>query len=157
MHAFARTLPLVLAIKGDMKGAERLARSDLPPQVANQNIAYFQALMSQPAYWSQYSPTKYDTPDFSPAPEKEAPKADDGAPLLRAPKPEKKQEPTARPMAKAKVEEVTRASMTPVETPAQPEAAKKDTIESVIEALETPAKTPDENVDGAPLPLTPKH
>ncbi|NWG72651.1 MAG: tetratricopeptide repeat protein [Parvularculaceae bacterium] len=59
-----QNLALVLAINGDMREAERLARSDLPPQVADQNVAYFRQLMTQPAFWQDYAKGA-DTPDFS--------------------------------------------------------------------------------------------
>ena len=44
-----QNLALVLALSGDLSSAERLARSDLPPQVADNNIELFRHLMSQPA------------------------------------------------------------------------------------------------------------
>lgn len=59
-----QNLALVLAINGDMREAERLARSDLPPQIADQNIAYFRQLMTQPAFWQDYAAGAADTPDF---------------------------------------------------------------------------------------------
>ncbi|MEL7027858.1 MAG: hypothetical protein AAGL49_01325 [Pseudomonadota bacterium] len=46
-----QNLALVLGLKGDLAEAERLARADLPPRAADNNIAYFQGLLSQPAYW----------------------------------------------------------------------------------------------------------
>ncbi len=59
---------LVLAIKGDLKEAERLARSDLPPQLADNNIAFFRSLMSQPAYWQDLAEIDFDAPAFDPTP-----------------------------------------------------------------------------------------
>lgn len=48
-----QNLALVLGFKGRTAEAERLARSDLPPRIADNNAAYFRALVSQPAYWDQ--------------------------------------------------------------------------------------------------------
>lgn len=79
-----QNLALVLALKGEMSEAERLARSDLPPQVADQNIDYFRALMNQPAYWQEFAADEVETPDFDeePAPKKAA-AAKDPAPILK--------------------------------------------------------------------------
>ncbi len=63
-----QNLALVLAMKGEMREAERLARSDLPPQIADQNIDYFRALMNQPAYWQEYAADNVETPSFDAAP-----------------------------------------------------------------------------------------
>ncbi len=79
-----QNLALVLALSGDMTGAERLARSDLPPKVANNNIDFFRQLMNQPAYWGEYAATDADTPDFDEAP---------AAPLKPQPLPELREEP----------------------------------------------------------------
>ena len=46
-----QNLALVLGLKGDFREAERLSRSDLPPMVAENNIAYYRSLLTQPAYW----------------------------------------------------------------------------------------------------------
>ncbi len=79
-----QNLALVLALSGDLQGAERLARSDLPPRVANNNIDYFRQLMNQPAYWGEYAANNIDTPDFDDAP---------AAPLSPRPMPELREEP----------------------------------------------------------------
>ena len=63
-----QNLALVLALSGDMLGAERLARSDLPPIVADNNVDVFRQLMNQPAYWSEYASGEVDTPVFDGAP-----------------------------------------------------------------------------------------
>ena len=63
-----QNLALVLALSGDMTGAERLARSDLPPIVADNNIDVYRQLMNQPAYWSEYAASDTDTPTFDGAP-----------------------------------------------------------------------------------------
>lgn len=60
---------LVLALGGDTIEAERLARSDLPPQVADGNVAYFQRLVSGPAYWGELRADQIDVPDFGDAPQ----------------------------------------------------------------------------------------
>lgn len=94
-----QNLALVLALSGEMREAERLARSDLPPQVADNNIDFFRQLMSQPAYWGEYAAA--DTPTFDapaapltpqrapelreqPKPEPETPDADEPIALLEA-------------------------------------------------------------------------
>jgi len=79
-----QNLALVLALSGDMTGAERLARSDLPPKVADNNIDFFRQLMNQPAYWGEYAATDVETPDFDEAP---------AAPLKPQPLPELQEEP----------------------------------------------------------------
>lgn len=82
-----QNLALVLALSGDMLAAERLARSDLPPIVADNNVGVYRQLMNQPAYWSEYAAGDTATPDF------------DGAPLAPAspasptPKPRLQEEP----------------------------------------------------------------
>ncbi len=63
-----QNLALVLAMKGEMREAERLARSDLPPQIADQNIDYFRALVSQPAYWQELAADNVETPSFDASP-----------------------------------------------------------------------------------------
>jgi len=101
-----QNLALVLAISGDMQGAERLARSDLPPQVANNNIDYFRQLMNQPAYWGEYAASDVSVPDFDAAPATPmAPKQK----LQEEPKPEEKK-PTGQPIALIEVAPVTNVS-----------------------------------------------
>lgn len=39
-----QNLALLLALKGDLNGAERMARKDLPPEVVRDNVAYFKML-----------------------------------------------------------------------------------------------------------------
>ncbi len=68
-----QNLALVSALKGDLKGAERLARSDLPPQVAENNVAFFQSLLSQPAYWQDFAASSANVPSFETAPANAAP------------------------------------------------------------------------------------
>lgn len=86
-----QNLALVLAMKGEMREAERLARSDLPPQIADQNIDYFRSLMNQPAYWQELAADNVETPTFDAKPVATAPKASAPAPQLKEePKPEEK-------------------------------------------------------------------
>lgn len=59
-----QNLALVLALKGDLAEAERLARSDLPPQIADRNIDYFRSLLNQPAYWQNVAGSTVDVPQF---------------------------------------------------------------------------------------------
>ena len=96
-----QNLALVLAIGGDLNEAERLARSDLPPRVADNNIAFYKQLLNQPAYWGEYASVETDIPTFDepdatlqsiksdpiplpPKPtlkEQNEPETDDGAPI----------------------------------------------------------------------------
>ena len=118
-----QNLALVLAIAGDMNEAERLARSDLPPIVANNTIGVFRQLVNQPAYWGESAAGNVDVPAFDPAP---------GAPLTApqpapaAPAPQLREEPKtependeASPVALIEVAPVTNAAARvepPVET-----------------------------------------
>lgn len=52
--AYARqNLAIVLGLKGNFDEAERLARADLPPNVADANMAYLRNMLSQPALWKR--------------------------------------------------------------------------------------------------------
>ena len=108
-----QNLALVLALSGDMRGAERLARSDLPPQVANNNIDYFRQLMNQPAYWGEYVAADVQTPTFDDAPAAplkgpmpEAPKPQ----LQETPKPQEEEEPNTAPIALIEATPLTNVS-----------------------------------------------
>lgn len=94
-----QNLALVLAIKGDMREATRLARSDLPPQVADENIDYFRSLMTQPAYWQEFAGDNIETPKFDAEPSEQAPAK--AAPLPQLKEEPKKEEakPGAAPIA----------------------------------------------------------
>ncbi len=59
-----QNLALVLSLAGKKDEAERLARSDLPPKVADNNASYYRGLMTQPAYWQGLSADNADLPDF---------------------------------------------------------------------------------------------
>ena len=63
-----QNLALVLAISGDLREAERLARSDLPPIVADNNIGVYRKLVNQPAYWGEYAAATAEIPAFDEAP-----------------------------------------------------------------------------------------
>lgn len=59
-----QNLALVLALSGQRQEAERLARSDLPPAVADQNVTYYQQLVAQPARWQDLNRDNIDLPTF---------------------------------------------------------------------------------------------
>lgn len=59
-----QNLALVLGFKGKTAEAERLARSDLPPVIADNNVAYYQSLVSKPAYWRAASNDNVELPTF---------------------------------------------------------------------------------------------
>lgn len=66
-HADAKVrqnLALVMALRGDLAGAERLARSDLPPQLADNNVEVFRTMLNQPAYWQDFAANGVTAPDF---------------------------------------------------------------------------------------------
>lgn len=48
-----QNLAVVLGLKGNFDEAARVARSDLPPDVAANNIAYLREMLTQPALWKQ--------------------------------------------------------------------------------------------------------
>lgn len=111
-----QNLALVLALAGDMREAERLARSDLPPLVADNNVQFYQQLMNQPAYWGEYASTDVDMPDFDPAPAAPiAPKQAPAPTLREEPKQDKDETEDGAPIALMEVAPVTNASAT-VET-----------------------------------------
>lgn len=60
-----QNLALVLGLAGKHNEAERLARSDLPPRIADNNAAYFRSLVSQPAYWAELNRDNAELPVFS--------------------------------------------------------------------------------------------
>ena len=105
-----QNLALVLALSGEMREAERLARSDLPPQVANNNIDYFRQLMNQPAYWGEYAASSVDVPSFDDAPAAPLTPIPTPKPQLQEqPKPEKKTD-DDQPIALMEVAPVTNVS-----------------------------------------------
>ena len=104
-----QNLALVLAIGGNMKDAERLARSDLPPQVADNNIDFFRSIVNQPAYWDEYAATGVDVPAFEPAPAKPQP-APQPKPQLREEPKKQDDKKDGEPIALIEATPVTRAS-----------------------------------------------
>jgi Flp pilus assembly protein TadD len=63
-----QNLALVLGLSGETEEAERLARSDLPPVVADNNAAYFRNLVAQPAYWGGLTAQNAELPTFDDEP-----------------------------------------------------------------------------------------
>lgn len=120
-----QNLALVLALSGDLSGAERLARSDLPPKVADHNLDVFRQLMNQPAYWGEYAAAGADVPEFdAPA----APLKSEPTPELREePKPEEQEDRSDEPIALFGPTPVTRAS----ETVVPPEPVEEEKIEDL--------------------------
>ncbi|HNR75957.1 MAG TPA: hypothetical protein PKM48_02430, partial [Parvularculaceae bacterium] len=136
-----QNLALVLAIKGEMREAERLARSDLPPQIADQNIDYFRSLMNQPAYWQSLAADNVETPSFD-APTAEAPKPSPKA-ATPSPAPTLKEEP--------KQEE---------NKPSTPVALKEGAATPTNASADAPAPTPlvkESTKDEAPAPMLKDH
>ena len=48
-----QNLAIVLGLKGNFEEASRLARADLPANLADNNIAYIKDMLNQPAMWQQ--------------------------------------------------------------------------------------------------------
>jgi Flp pilus assembly protein TadD len=103
-----QNLALVLALSGEMREAERLARSDLPPLVADNNIQFYRQLMNQPAYWDEYAASGVDVPDFDAAPLTPTPQA----PKLQEQPKEEEQKNDGAPIALFETVPVTNASAT---------------------------------------------
>ena len=103
-----QNLALVLALSGEMREAERLARSDLPPLVADNNIDVYRQLMNQPAYWDQYAAGDIETPKFDDAPA--APLSPTQKPQLREEKKPEETKSDGAPVALIEVAPVTNAS-----------------------------------------------
>ncbi|MEE9329217.1 MAG: tetratricopeptide repeat protein [Parvularculaceae bacterium] len=102
-----QNLALVLGFKGETREAERLARSDLPPQVADNNVNYFRSLLTQPAYWQDLNNDNVEMPSFptsgASVPSKFEPTAiapatpvPEPTRMTPAPKPTKKPEPAPK-------------------------------------------------------------
>ena len=156
-----QNLALVLAINGDMREAERLARSDLPPQIADQNVAYFRQLMTQPAFWQDYASSATETPNFDapkPAAKPSAkPKSTKGAPTPLKEEPKEEAKPT-KPVADAKPATApTNASaivVEPKKTATQSSAPKPATVTPATPASAAGGK-PLTAATGKPAPATP--
>jgi hypothetical protein len=98
-----------------MREATRLARSDLPPQVADQNVDYFRSLMTQPAYWQEYASDNIDAPKFDAAPTEETPANSAPMPQLKE-EPKEKAKPGDAPIALSGATAPTNASTGPAGT-----------------------------------------
>ncbi|NIJ40778.1 Flp pilus assembly protein TadD [Parvibaculum indicum] len=48
-----QNLAVVLGLQGHFEEARRLARADLPPNIAENNISYLKSMLSQPALWEK--------------------------------------------------------------------------------------------------------
>ncbi|WP_428407548.1 tetratricopeptide repeat protein [Hyphococcus sp.] len=126
-----QNLALVLALSGEMREAERLARSDLPPLVADNNIDVYRQLMNQPAYWDQYAASDVETPNFDDVPSAPlSPAAPSPKPQLQEEPKEDEEEADKSPVALMAVEPVTNAS---VSMPAEPASMEPDQMEPGIE------------------------
>lgn len=117
-----QNLALVLALSGDMQGAERLARSDLPPIVADNNIDVYRQLMNQPAYWSEYAASSAETPAFDGAPL--APVSPTQKPRLQEEPKQEEEKSNGAPIALIEAAPLTNASVTAA--PQDPESEDKD-------------------------------
>lgn len=107
-----QNLALVLALSGEMQEAERLARSDLPPIVADNNIDVYRQLMNQPAYWDQYAAGDVETPTFDDVPAAPlGPTTPSAKPQLQEEPKEEKDDAEKAPIALIEVAPVTNASM----------------------------------------------
>lgn len=103
-----QNLALVLALSGEMREAERLARSDLPPIVADNNIDVYRQMMNQPAYWDQYAAGDVEIPNFDDVPA--APLSPSPKPQLREEKKPEQEKSDGAPVALIEVAPVTNAS-----------------------------------------------
>lgn len=121
-----QNLALVLGFNGQTREAERLARSDLPPRIADNNTAYFRALVAQPTYWQNFDSN--DVPDF------DAPVAASTMPVDVAPL-------TPTYQAPAYQEPVFEEPETPAPAREEP-AARGDTLSALPRAPQT-AQTAD--------------
>lgn len=110
-----QNLALVLALSGEMREAERLARSDLPPLVADNNIDVYRQLMNQPAYWEEYAGAAANAPSFDDvpaAPLSPAPASPSTKPRLEEEPAQDEQDDDGAPIALMEAAPVTNASMT---------------------------------------------
>jgi tetratricopeptide (TPR) repeat protein len=57
-----QNLALLLALKGDPDGAERLARKDLPPEIADGNISYFRMISAAATKGGAMAPASITMP-----------------------------------------------------------------------------------------------
>ena len=81
--AYARqNLAIVLGLKGEFDEAERLARADLPANVADGNMAYLRSMLSQPALWKKMEELDREKAEEDLAPAKPATREDDKVSFL---------------------------------------------------------------------------
>lgn len=92
-----QNLALILGFNGNSSEAERLARSDLPPRIADNNVSYFRSLTAQPAYWQAFAGDNVEMPSFdtpttapayAPAPYADAPAEAEQKPVPQPIRPE---------------------------------------------------------------------
>lgn len=138
-----QNLALVMALKGDTGKAEQLARGDLPPSVADNNVEFFQSLLGQPAYWQDVAANTVETPDF----DADFSADSDGAAEDMAAGPEVLVAPAPEPSFEAETissEPVAPSSPQPVdEMPVAPTVSEPE--------IEAPVPETDDNFDGVPL------
>ncbi|MBT8472273.1 MAG: hypothetical protein HKP25_13075 [Marinicaulis sp.] len=140
-----QNLALVLALAGDMGEAERLARSDLPPRVANNNIDYFRQLMNQPAYWGEYAANDADVPDFDAAPLAPTPKVEE------APKPQLREEPKVEEPEVDKDAPIALMEVAPVTNASAEVDENDDAIADVLNSLDVDVDEAADDVEGVSL------
>lgn len=146
-----QNLALVLAISGDLREAERLARSDLPPIVADNNIGVYRKLVNQPAYWGEYATATAEIPAFDEAPAAPLSTTPDVRPTPRL---REEQQPENDAPAEEKVEDTPIASApatAPVNTSV--DASPVETAPLAPVEAETPARP---EADGDPERLLPR-
>jgi Flp pilus assembly protein TadD len=147
-----QNLALVLAIDGDMREAERLARSDLPPQVADQNIAFFRQIATQPAFWQDYAAgaaaPKFDAPRAQPAAKPAAqPAAQPAAKPAAQPKPAVPG-PSSAPTLKEEPKQENKDAGKPIAL----KPATKPTAASAVRVEETAPAAAKDAKSAAPAP-----
>ncbi|MEO0673380.1 MAG: tetratricopeptide repeat protein [Pseudomonadota bacterium] len=140
-----QNLAFVMALKGDIASAERLARSDLPPQVADNNVEVFRTLLNQPAYWQEFAANGVDVPDF------DAPSTQPSTPTVSAtPRPSV---PTVEPAPLPTLKVAPTPAPQPVEKP-EPATAPQSDPKPLSVPDEPVAIDPSED-PGVPLVLGP--
>ena len=159
-----QNLALLLALKGDPDGAERLARKDLPPEVADGNMAYFRMISAAaakggapapasaiiPASTSSIEPAPFTAPPAEPAATSSISTA---TPALPAPTP------TGAPAAAAPASPVEPASALSTTAPAAPTstsaAEPASSATPIVPILPVPSTAPMPENAPAPQNSTP--
>lgn len=139
---------LILALHGKTGEAERLARSDMPPQVADGNVRYFQQLVAAPAYWGDLDRNNLDMPDFGDDPQtiSTAPRA--------APVPEPSPSPTPGLIRRNQPKvDPSAPGVAPFEAPKAQEKEKSDT-DGVSASAQSPSDNPVIVADASAAPAT---